>query len=88
MKKFLAILVLGLLLSGNAYAGFLKDFITSWGKNSTAGCAYDSLGREIECVTIEYGEDGGLTYTEAKRSCVRYLRRFVNLEEGTIGGCI
>ena len=88
MKKLLGIVVLGLLLSGNANAGFFKDFFKAWNTNSTSGCAYDEFGRKIECVSIEYGGEGGLTWDEATNQCVSYLRRFVNLDEGSIGGCI
>ena len=52
MKKFLAIIVLGLLLSSNADAGFFKDFFSS-GK-STTGCAYDEFGKKIKIIL-----DGG-----------------------------
>ena len=77
MKKLLAILVLGLLLSCNAE-----------GTHSTTGCPYDEFGEEIKCVSIEYGGEGGLTWDEATNKCVSYLKRFVNLDEGTIGGCV
>ena len=87
MKKLLWIVVLGLfLISSNADAGFFKDFFS--GTKSTGGCAYDSLGEKIECVSIEYGGEGGLTWDEATNRCVSYLKRFVNLDEGTIEGCI
>jgi len=91
MKKlFLGILVLGMLLSGNANAGFFKDFFKGWNTNSTSGCAYDEFGREIECVTIDYGDEGGLTYKQAIDACLSYLRRYADLDkgDGSIGGCI
>ena len=85
MKKLLGIVVLGLLLSSNADAGFFKDFFSS-GK-STTGCAYDEFGEEIKCVSIKYGGNG-LTWNEATNKCVRKLKRYVDLDVGTIGGCV
>ena len=88
MKKlFLSILVTCSLLSGNAYAGFFKDFFRAFHTNSTSGCAYDYDGRKIECVRIEYGGENGLTWNDATRQCVSYLRKYVNLDEGSTGGC-
>ena len=86
MKKLLGIVVLGLLLSSNADAGFFKDLF-SFGGHSTTGCAYDEFGEEIKCVSIKYGGNG-LTWDEATNECVSYLKRYVDLDVGTIGGCI
>ena len=86
VKKLLAILVLGLLLSSNADAGFFKDLF-SFGGHSTTGCAYDEFGEEIKCVSIKYGGNG-LTWNEETNKCVRKLKRYVDLDVGTIGGCV
>ena len=88
MKKLLGIIVISLSCCSISEAGvtdFFKKLFTS--TYETSGCAYDEFGRKIECVTIEYGE-GGLTYDQATDSCINYLRRFVNLDVGSIGGCI
>ena len=86
MRKAIGIIILGLFLSSNADAGFFKDLFSS-GTHSTTGCAYDEFGKKIKCVTIKYGGNG-LTWDEATNKCVRKLKRYVDLDVGTIGGCV
>ena len=72
MKKILSIIVLALLLSGNAYA-----FCIFFCDPDVEGCVYSQdTGQKIECI-------GGISYNEAKdpgslnraeNFCLSYLR--------------
>jgi hypothetical protein len=70
MKKLLAIVVLGLLFSGNAYAGFFDPTV--------AGCAIENeTGKKLHCVSIKYNESknpGSLR--RAENECYRTLNHY------------
>ena len=69
MKKILGIVVLGLLLSGNAYAGWF-----GFGDPSMSGCVYDESGNTLECVNIKFMGKTGLTHKDATRICLNLVR--------------
>ena len=70
MKKLLAIIVLGLLFSENANAGFFDPTV--------AGCAIENeTGKKLHCVSIKYNESknpGSLR--RAENECYRTLNHY------------
>ena len=70
MKKFLMIVFLGLLWSGNANAGFFDPTV--------AGCAIENeTGKKLHCVSIKYNESknpGSLR--RAENECYRTLNHY------------
>jgi hypothetical protein len=94
MKKLLGIVVLGLLLSGSAYAGFFSDFFSNFGSGyKMSGCTYDHFGKKDECITVSYGKGTGKTWEQASDECYRILDRKRRAKgypkDGThIGGCV
>ncbi len=70
MKKLLGIVVLGLLLSGNAYAGWFDPYVY--------GCVFQEHNdKKIKCVSIKYNEskDPG-SFNRAERLCYRELKHY------------
>ena len=90
MKKFLGILVLGLLLIGTEADAGIKEWWKNLGTKSTTGCVYDDLDKDIKCTTIKYGGDTGKYWDEATNECARktmsWSRRLGY--EGQWTGCI
>ena len=103
MKKLLGILVLGLLLSGNAYAFCLfncktpglifsvfdeDDTSLSNFDPSSSGCVYNGLGQKVKCVSYKYNDSKKPgSFAKAQSKCIKYLKKYKK-EGYTLEGCI
>ena len=103
MKKLLGIMVLGLLLSSNAYAfcflncktpGLIFSFFDeddeslSGSDPSSSGCVYNEFGEKVKCVSFKYNDSKQPgSYAKAQSKCVKYLKK--HKKEGhTLEGCV
>ena len=90
MKKFLGILILSLLLSGNVHASILCRTL-GIACPSMSGCVYDELGNTLDCVNIKFMGKTGLTHSDATRICPSLVREMLaerGLPQHTGGECV